>query len=160
MEHKFLYKRLKGPVPEEEYLTPIGRGDVKREGEDISIIATGAMVQQALEAAKILEKEGVSAEVVDPRTILPLDEEIILNSVEKTGGAVIVHEAPTTGGFGGEIAALLADKGIDFLDGPVKRVGALFCPIPSSPEMEQFYLPNADKIVKAAREILAFSAGE
>ncbi len=160
MEHKFLYKRLKGPVPEEEYLTPIGRGDVKREGEDISIIATGAMVQQALEAAKIPEKEGVSAEVVDPRTILPLDEEIILNSVEKTGGAVIVHEAPTTGGFGGEIAALLADKGIDFLDGPVKRVGALFCPIPSSPEMEQFYLPNADKIVKAAREILAFSAGE
>ncbi len=160
MEHKFLYKRLKGPVPEEEYLTPIGRGDVKREGEDISIIATGAMVQQALEAAKILEKEGVSAEVVDPRTILPLDEEIILNSVEKTGGAVIVHEAPTTGGFGGEIAALLADKGIDFLDGPVKRVGALFCPIPSSPEMEQFYLPDADKIVKAAREILAFSAGE
>lgn len=160
MEHKFLYKRLKGPVPEEDYLTPIGRGDVKREGDDISIIAIGAMVQQALEAAKILEKEGISAEVVDPRTILPLDEEIILQSVEKTGGAVIVHEAPTTGGFGGEIAALLADKGIDFLDGPVKRVGAPFCPIPSSPEMEQFYLPNADNIVQAAKEILNFAGGD
>jgi pyruvate dehydrogenase E1 component beta subunit len=160
MEHKFLYKRLKGPVPEEEYVTPIGKGDIKREGDDISIIATGAMVHQGLEAAKILEKDGIQAEVVDPRTILPLDEDIILQSVEKTGGAIIVHEAPTTGGFGGEIAALLADKGIDFLDGPVKRVGALFCPIPSCPEMEQHYLPNAERIVQAARDIITFSGGD
>jgi acetoin:2,6-dichlorophenolindophenol oxidoreductase subunit beta len=159
MEHKLLYKRLKGPVPEEEYVIPLGQGAIKREGDDISIIATGAMVHQGLEAAKILEKEGISAEVVDPRTILPLDENIILQSVEKTGGAVIVHEAPTTGGFGGEIAALLADKAIDYLDGPVKRVGALFCPIPSSPAMEQYYLPNAEKIVQAAKDILKFSGG-
>ena len=159
MEHKLLYKRLKGPVPEEEYVIPIGQGTIVREGDDISIIATGAMVHQGLEAATILEKEGISAEVVDPRTILPLDENIILRSVEKTGGAVIVHEAPTTGGFGGEIAALLADKGIDYLDGPVKRVGALFCPIPSCPEMEQYYLPNAEKIVEAAKDILKFSGG-
>jgi pyruvate dehydrogenase E1 component beta subunit len=159
MEHKLLYKRLKGPVPEEEYVTPIGQGAIMREGDDISIIATGAMVHQGLEAATILEKEGISAEVVDPRTILPLDENIILQSVEKTGGAVIVHEAPTTGGFGGEIAALLADKGIDYLDGPVKRVGALFCPIPSCPEMEQYYLPNAEKIVQAVKDILKFSGG-
>lgn len=156
MEHKLLYKRLKGPVPEEEYLLPIGVGDIKREGQDISIIATGAMVQQALEAARLLEKEGVSAEVVDPRTILPLDEEIILQSVEKTGRAVIVQEAPTTGGFGGEIAALLADKGIDFLDGPIKRVGAPFCPIPSSPEMEAFYLPDATNVVGAVKAILEY----
>jgi len=154
LEHKLLYKRLKGPVPEGEYVLPIGKGDIKKEGNDISIIATGAMVHQALDAAGILEKEGVSAEVVDPRTILPLDEDIILKSVEKTGLAVIVHEAPTTGGFGGEIAALLADKGIDYLDGPVKRVGAPFCPIPSSPELEKFYLPDAEKIVNAAKEIL------
>ncbi len=159
MEHKLLYKRLKGPVPEEEYVTPIGQGAIMREGDDISIIATGAMVHQGLEAATILEKGGISAEVVDPRTILPLDENIILRSVEKTGGAVIVHEAPTTGGFGGEIAALLADKGIDYLDGPVKRVGALFCPVPSCPEMEQYYLPNAEKIVQAAKDILKFSGG-
>jgi pyruvate/2-oxoglutarate/acetoin dehydrogenase E1 component len=156
MEHKLLYRRLKGPVPDEEYLTPIGKGDVKRDGEDISIIAMGAMVQCALEAAGILEEKGISAEVVDPRSILPLDEEIILESVEKTGHAIIVHEAPRFGGFGGEIAGLLADKGIDYLDGPVKRVGGVFCPIPSSFEMEQFYLPNAEKIVKAAQEVLKF----
>ena len=111
------------------------------------------MVHQALEAADLLEQENIQAEVVDPRTILPLDEEIILQSVEKTGKAVIVHEAPVIGGFGGEIAAILADKGIDFLEAPVKRVGAPFCPVPSSPEMEQFYLPNAEKIVKAVLEI-------
>ena len=123
LEHKFLYRQLKGPVPEGDYLVPIGKGDVKREGKDITIIAYSAMVQRALEAANVLRKEGISVEVVDPRAILPLDEEIILKSVEKTGKAVIVHEAPTFGGFGGEIAALLVDKGFDYLDGPVKRVG-------------------------------------
>ncbi len=154
LEHKFLYKRLKGPIPEGDEIIPIGKGDIKREGRDITIVAMAAMVQQALEAATRMEKEGVSVEVVDPRTILPLDEEIILNSVEKTGKAVIVHEAPVTGGFGGEIAALLADKGLDFLEAPVKRVGAHFCPVPSSPEMEKFYLPDASRIVDAVREIL------
>jgi pyruvate dehydrogenase E1 component beta subunit len=153
LEHKFLYKRLKGPVPNEDYIVPIGKGDIKREGEDVSIIALSAMVQQALEAAELLEQENIQAEVLDPRTILPLDEKIILQSVEKTGKAVIVHEAPVVGGFGGEIAAILADKGIDFLEAPVKRVGAPFCPVPSSPEMEQFYLPNAEKIVKVVLEI-------
>jgi len=156
MEHKFLYKRQKGPVPEGEHIIPLGKGDVKREGKDITLIATGAMVQKALEAASGLEKLGVSAEVVDPRTLFPLDEELILKSVEKTGRAVIVHEAPMRGGFGGEIAALLADRGIDFLDGPVKRVGAPFCPIPSSPSMEQFYLPDASRIIAAARQVVNF----
>mgnify|MGYP001828811446 CR=1 FL=1 len=154
LEHKFHYKRLKGPVPEDDYIIPIGKGDIKREGEDVTIIALSAMVQQALEAAEQLELENIHAEVVDPRTILPLDEEIILKSVEKTGKAVIVHEAPVIGGFGGEIAAILADKGIDFLEAPVKRVGAPFCPVPSSPEMEQFYLPNAENIVQAVQEIV------
>ena len=154
MEQKFLYKRLKGEVPEGEYTLPIGKGDIKREGDDITIIAMGWMVHKALEAADKLAEEGISAEIVDPMTLLPLDEEIILNSVEKTGGAVIVHEAPTFGGFGGEIAALLADKGIDFLDGPVKRVGSLFTPIPSSPENEAYYLPSPEKIITAVKEIL------
>jgi pyruvate dehydrogenase E1 component beta subunit len=153
LEHKYLYKRLKGPVPDEDYIIPIGKGDIKREGDDVTIIAMSAMVQQALEAANLLEEKNISTEVVDPRTILPLDEAIILKSVEKTGKVVIVHEAPVIGGFGGQIAAILADQGIDFLEAPVKRVGAPFCPVPSSPEMEQFYLPNAEKIVKAVLEI-------
>ena len=154
LEHKFLYKRLKGLVPEGDHVVPIGKGDVKREGKDITLIAYSAMVQRALEAANVMEREGISVEVVDPRTILPLDEEIILKSVEKTGKAVIVHEAPTFGGFGGEIAALLADKGFDYLDGPVKRVGGLFCPIPFSLTMEQLYLPSVDRIVQAAHELI------
>jgi pyruvate dehydrogenase E1 component beta subunit len=154
LEHKFLYRQLKGPVQEGEFVIPIGKGEVKREGKDITIIAYSAMVQRALQTAKVLEKEGISVEVVDPRTILPLDEDIILKSVEKTGKAVIVHEAPTFGGFGGEIAALLADKGFDYLDGPVKRVGGLFCPIPFSLTMEQLYLPGVDSIIQAVHELI------
>jgi pyruvate/2-oxoglutarate/acetoin dehydrogenase E1 component len=154
LEHKLLYKRLKGPVPDGDITIPIGKGEVKLEGKDLTIIAMGAMVQLALEAAKVLAGRGVSVEVVDPRTLQPLDEEIILRSVEKTSRAVIVHEAPTFGGFGGEIAALLADKGIDFLDGPVKRVGGLFTPIPMHAAMEQYYLPSVEKIVAAASATL------
>ena len=156
MEHKFLYKRLKGPVPDGEYLIPLGKGEIKRPGEDVTIIATGNMVRRALEAADALQAKGVSAEVLDPRTILPLDEELIIQSVKKTGRAVIVHEAPTFGGFGGEIAGLLADKAIDYLDGPVKRVGALFTPIPNWIKMEEYYLPSVEKILNAVAEIIRF----
>ena len=156
MEHKFLYKRLKGPVPDGEYLIPLGKGEIKRPGEDVTIIATGNMVRLALEAAIALQAKGVSAEVLDPRTILPLDEELIIQSVKKTGRAVIVHEAPTFGGFGGEIAGILADKAIDYLDGPVKRVGALFTPIPNWIKMEEYYLPSVEKIVNAVAEIIRF----
>jgi pyruvate/2-oxoglutarate/acetoin dehydrogenase E1 component len=154
MEHKFLYKRMKGPVPEGEHLVPIGKGEIKREGKDITIVATGAMVQRALDAAVELEKKGLDAEVLDPRTILPLDEELILGSAEKTGRVVVVHEAPVRGGFGAEVAALLADRGIDYLDGPVKRVGGRFCPVPSSPAMEQYYLPGVDRILEAVGGIV------
>jgi pyruvate dehydrogenase E1 component beta subunit len=156
MEHKFLYKRLKGPVPEGEHLVPFGKGEVKRPGGDVTIVATGNMVRRALEAADALEAKGVSAEVLDPRTILPLDEEMIVQSVKKTGRAVIVHEAPTFGGFGGEIAGILADRAIDYLDGPVKRVGAPFTPIPNWIKMEEYYLPSVDKIVDAVAEIIRF----
>ena len=156
MEHKFLYKRLKGPVPDGEYLIPLGKGEIKRPGEDVTIIATGNMVRLALESAIALQAKGVSAEVLDPRTILPLDEELIIQSVKKTGRAVIVHEAPTFGGFGGEIAGILADKAIDYLDGPVKRVGALFTPIPNWIKMEEYYLPSVEKILNAVAEIIRF----
>ena len=116
----------------------------------------GAMVQTALAAAEVLAKKGVSAEVIDPRTILPFDEEIILESVKKTGRAIIVDEAPATGGFGGEIAAIIADKAFDYLEGPVKRVGALFCPVPFSIEMEKYYLPSVERIIETAGEIIEF----
>jgi len=155
MEHKLLYKRSSGPVPEEEVI-PLGKGAVKRVGEDVTIVATGAMVKKSLEAADELAKKGVSVEVLDPRTILPLDEELILESVMKTGRIVIVHEAPVFGGFGGEIAGIVADKAIDYLDGPVKRVGALFTPIPNWNKMEEYYLPDVKKIVGAVRETIRF----
>ncbi|UCB45044.1 MAG: alpha-ketoacid dehydrogenase subunit beta [Spirochaetota bacterium] len=156
MEHKLLYKRSKGPVPEGDYTVPLGKGVVKRPGKDVTIIATGAMVRLALEAGESLHERGISAEVIDPRSIQPLDEEIILSSVKKTGRAIIVHEAPVFGGTGGEIAALLADKGIDFLDGPVKRVGSLFTPIPNWIEMEQYYLPSVEKILSAVEEVIRY----
>jgi pyruvate/2-oxoglutarate/acetoin dehydrogenase E1 component len=156
LEHKLLYKRASGPVPEEEYTIPFGKGEIKRCGSDLTIISTGAMVKLALEAAEALEKKGVSAEVVDPRTIQPLDEELIVESVKKTGRAVIVQEAPVFCGFGGEIAAILADKAIDYLDGPVKRVGSLFTPIPNWIEMEKYYLPSVQKVLDAAGEVIRY----
>lgn len=156
MEHKLLYKRSKGPVPEGDYTIPLGKGDVKRPGKDITIIATGAMVRLAMKASEILHTKGVSAEVIDPRTIQPLDGELILGSVKKTGRAIIVHEAPVFGGFGGEIAALLADRGIDYLNAPVKRVGSLFTPIPSWTEMERYYLPSVEKILSAVGEVINY----
>lgn len=155
-EHKYLYRSLKGPVPEGDVLVPIGKGDVKRKGDGLTIVAMGAMVQTALQAASLMEKSGVSAEVIDPRTILPLDEDLILESAKKTGKVIIVHEAVTKGGFGGEIAAVIAEKAFDYLDGPIKRVGGRFCPIPFSPEMEQYYLPGADRIIDAAKALVAF----
>jgi len=156
LEHKLLYKRSTGQVPDEDYTIPLGKGEVKREGTDLTIVGTGAMVRLALDAAVELEKRGVSAEVVDPRTIQPLDEELILESVKKTGRAIIVNEAPVFGGFGGEIAAILADKAIDYLDGPVKRVGSLFTPIPNWIEMEKYYLPSVQKILDAAGEVIRY----
>jgi pyruvate/2-oxoglutarate/acetoin dehydrogenase E1 component len=154
MEHKYLYRRSRGVVPDEEYVIPIGKGEIKKEGEDITLIATGAMVDRAINAAFSMEKDGISVEVLDPRTILPLDEDIILESVKKTGKVVIVHEATTFAGIGGEIAALVADKGIDYLDGPIKRVGGEFCPIPYSAIMEHFYLPGEEKIKQAIEKVV------
>jgi pyruvate/2-oxoglutarate/acetoin dehydrogenase E1 component len=154
MEHKYLYRRSKGAIPDEDYVIPLGVGEVKKEGKDLTIITTGAMVDRAMNVAFFMEKDGISVEVLDPRTILPMDEDIILESVKKTGRVIIVHEATTFGGIGGEIAALVADKGFDYLDGPIKRIGGAFCPIPYSAIMEQFYLPSEDKIKQVIREVM------
>jgi pyruvate dehydrogenase E1 component beta subunit len=156
LEHKYLYRRSKGVVPDDDYVIPLGKGEVKKEGKDITIIATGAMVDRAISVAYFMEKDGISAEVLDPRTISPVDEDIILESVKKTGKVVIIHEATTFAGIGAEIAALVADKGIEYLEGPIKRVGGECCPIPYSAIMEQFYLPSEDKIKQGILEVLNF----
>lgn len=154
IENKGLYGE-EGMVPEEEYLVPLGKADVKREGSDITVVAYSKSVIQALKAAETLEKEGISLEVIDPRTLRPLDEDTILNSVKKTGRAMIVHEACKTGGFGGEIAAIIAEKTFDYLDAPIKRVTALDSPIPFNPKLEDYVLPNEGDIIAGARELMA-----
>ncbi|MFH1775178.1 MAG: alpha-ketoacid dehydrogenase subunit beta [Chloroflexota bacterium] len=152
IEHKYLYA-AKGEIPEEEYLIPLGQAEVKREGDDVTVVATARMVQEALKAAEELAASGISVEVIDPRTIVPLDKETILTSVQKTGRLVVVHEAVRTGGIGAEIAAIVAEEAFDWLDAPVKRVGAAFSPVPFSQPMEHFCLPWAEDIIKAVREI-------
>ncbi|WP_165350882.1 alpha-ketoacid dehydrogenase subunit beta, partial [Ectobacillus funiculus] len=129
-EHKLLYK-TEGEVPEEQYSIPLGKADIKRKGKDVTIVATAIMVHKALEAAAELEKEGIDVEIVDPRTLVPLDEETIIESVKKTGRLIVVHEAVKRGGFGGEIASMIAEsEAFDYLDAPIKRLGGLAVPIP------------------------------
>jgi len=152
-EHKLLYS-VKGPVPEEEYTVPFGVADVKREGEDVTIFATLYMVHKSLAAAEELSKQGISAEVVDPKTLVPLDKQAIVNSVKKTGRIVIVTEDCKTGGVSAEIAAVVAEEAIDYLDAPVKRVAEPDTPIPFSPPLEKFVIPDENRIIKAVREIL------
>ncbi len=152
IEHKQLLFSS-GEVPEGEYLVPLGKADVKREGSDVSIVTWSGMVPKALAAAGLLEKEGINAEIVDLRTLVPLDKETILKSVGKTGKVVIVHEAVRTGGFAGEIAAIIADEGFDLLNAPIKRVTAPDTPVPFSPILEKAYLPSEGKIVTAVKEL-------
>ncbi len=149
--HKGLLRQA-GQVPEEDYTVPIGVADVKREGTDVTIVATGLMLHQALSAAAGLEEVGISAEVVDPRTISPLDTETIVASVKKTGRLVVAHEAVKGFGIGAEIAAVVAEEALDYLDAPIKRIGLPSAPIPFSPTLEKALLPTADHIVRAARE--------
>lgn len=153
LEHKLLYGK-RGEIPEEEYLVPIGKAQIVREGADLTLISWAKMVDTCLSASEKLAGEGVQAEVIDLRTLSPLDKETIYRSVEKTGKVVIVHEACLTGGFGGEIAALIADEAFDYLDGPVKRVAAPDVPIPFNPILEKCYLPDEDKIIQTAKQIL------
>ena len=154
IEHKKLLP-MKGEVPEEEYEIPIGKAEIKREGKDVTVVATSYTVHLSLQAAENMEKKGVSVEVVDLRTLVPLDKETILNSVKKTTKLVIVHEAHVTGGFGGEIAAIVADEAFGYLDAPIKRVGAKWTPIPFPSVMEDYVLPGVADIVAAIQEVVA-----
>jgi pyruvate/2-oxoglutarate/acetoin dehydrogenase E1 component len=146
---------VKGDVPEEPYSIPLGKAEVKREGRDITVVAISKCVAETIQAATEVETEGISVEVIDPRTIRPLDEETILNSVEKTHRLLIAHEACKTGGIGAEIAAIVAEKRIDELDAPIRRIGAFDTPIPFAPNMESFVLPDKDKIAAGIRELVA-----
>jgi len=152
-EHKLLYP-VEGEIPQEEYTIPFGVADVKREGQDITIVATLYMVHKALSAAEILAKEGIDAEVVDPRTLVPLDKQAIVDSVKKTGRIAIVTEDCKTSGVSAEIAAVVAEEALDYLDAPIKRVAEPDTPIPFSPPLEQFVIPNEKSIIKAVKEIV------
>ncbi|HLS06636.1 MAG TPA: alpha-ketoacid dehydrogenase subunit beta [Bacillota bacterium] len=154
-EHKLLYK-TSSQVPEKLYEIPLGKADVKREGHDLTIIATAIMVHRALEAASILAKEGIDVEIIDPRTLVPLDEATILQSVAKTGRALIVHEAVKRGGYGGEIASIIGEKAFHHLQAPIKRLGALPTPVPYSEILERAAIPQVDDIVKEARSLIKY----
>lgn len=153
LEHKRLYQ-MQGEVPEEDYTIPFGSADVKREGDDVTIVATQLMVHRSLEAARELASRKIEVEVVDPRTLAPLDKKTLLASVEKTGRLVIVEEGCRTAGIGAEIAAIVAEEGIGYLDAPIKRVGVPDVPIPFSPPLENYVIPDAKRIVSAVESIV------
>jgi acetoin:2,6-dichlorophenolindophenol oxidoreductase subunit beta len=151
-EDKMMFK-LKGPVPAEEYTIPLGVADVKRAGEDITIVATSSMVQVALGAAKMLDQAGISAEVIDPRTMWPLDEKTLIESVKKTSRAIVVDEGYGRYGVTAELAAVIAEGAFHYLDGPVKRIGAMHVPIPFSPSLEDATVPSEQQVFDAARAL-------
>jgi pyruvate dehydrogenase E1 component beta subunit len=152
LEHKLLYA-LEGEVPDGAYTIPFGQVDIKREGKDVTVVATAKMVHSALSAAEKLAADGISVEVVDPRTLCPLDEEGIIESVKKTHRLVIVHEEVKFAGSGAEIAAMVAEKAFDYLDAPILRVAAPFCPVPFSAPLEQAFIPGEDQIIEAVRKV-------
>jgi pyruvate/2-oxoglutarate/acetoin dehydrogenase E1 component len=155
-EHKYLmWSGPKSDVPEEEYLIPFGQAEIKREGKDVTVVATAAMVTRALNAAETLQKEkGVSIEVIDPRTIVPFDKETVLKSLAKTGRLVVFTEECETGSFAGQVAAIAADEGFDYLDAPIKRVNAPNTPVPYGVVLEDYWIPNEEKLIKTINEIL------
>jgi 2-oxoisovalerate dehydrogenase E1 component beta subunit len=156
LEHKHLYRRIREDLPEDDFTVPLGVADVKREGSDLTIVTYGAMVHECLTAADRLAKEGAECEVIDLRTLCPLDRESFLASVRKTSRALVVYEAHLTGGFGGEVAAIIAQEAFDALDAPVTRVASLDVPVPFSPTLEDAMLPNAEKIYAAAVGVLEY----
>jgi pyruvate dehydrogenase E1 component beta subunit len=153
-EHRTLYP-LKGEVPDELEPIPLGKARIHREGTDVTVVATGRLVHEALKAAEEAEKDGISVEVVDPRTLLPLDEEAIVASVRKTTRCVTAHEAVTRGGFGAELAAVVQHGAFDWLDAPIERVGARFAPLPFAPALEQWVVPHAADVLDAIRRTVA-----
>jgi acetoin:2,6-dichlorophenolindophenol oxidoreductase subunit beta len=149
-EHRLLYP-VKGEVPEKIEPIPLGKARTVREGSDVTVIATGPLVHRSVEAAEQAEADGISVEVIDPRTLQPLDEDSLVASVQKTNRVVVAHEAVTRMGFGAEVAAVLQYKAFDYLDAPIERVGAKFAPLAFAPAMEQFVVPNAGDVLAAIK---------
>jgi pyruvate/2-oxoglutarate/acetoin dehydrogenase E1 component len=155
-EHKYLYRRIKDEVPDEDYVVPLGKAALRREGRDLSIITFGAMVYTALDAATELARDGVEAEVLDLRSLAPLDREAVLTTVAKTSRALLLHEATRTGGIGGELAAIISEEAFEHLDAPVVRVASADTPVPYAPALEAAFLPNVDKVVSAAKRLVEY----
>jgi len=155
-EHKYLYRRIKEEVPEGDYTVPLGVARVAREGRDISVITYAAMVYVALEAADILAKDGIELEVIDLRTLNPLDRSAIANTVKKTNKVIVLHEHSRTGGMAGEISAVINEEAFDHLDGPIVRIAALDTPVPFSPPLEEVFLPKVEDVVREARRLKAY----
>jgi 2-oxoisovalerate dehydrogenase E1 component beta subunit len=155
-EHKYLYRRIKDEVPEADYIVPLGKAAIRREGKDLSIVTFGAMVYTALDAASKLAEEGVETEVLDLRSLAPLDREAILETVGKTSKVLLLHEATRTGGIGGELAAIIAEEAFEYLDAPVVRVASVDSPVPYAPQLEAAFLPNVEKVVAAARKLVQY----
>jgi 2-oxoisovalerate dehydrogenase E1 component beta subunit len=151
LEHKFLYRRIKEELPTDDYMVPIGKARVARAGKDVSVITYAAMLHLALEAAEALAKEGIELEVVDLRTLLPLDREAIAETVKKTNRVILLHEDTKTGGIAGEIAAVINEEVFDYLDAPIVRIASLDTPAPFSPPLEEFFLPKVSDVVEKAR---------
>jgi pyruvate dehydrogenase E1 component beta subunit len=152
-EHKLLYS-YKGSVPQESYTIPFGEAEIKSKGGDVTVVATGLMVHKSLNAAKELEKEGIYLDIIDPRTLVPLDKRTILESVKKTSRLVIVDEDYERCGFASEVAAFVSDEAFGYLDAPIKRVTTPNVPIPFSPALEKLVIPNEQKIIKAVKEVM------
>jgi 2-oxoisovalerate dehydrogenase E1 component beta subunit len=153
LEHKFLYRRLKEEVPEGDHVVPIGKARLAREGRDVSVISYAAMLHVALEAAEAAAADGISVEVLDLRTLLPLDEEAVLATAARTGKVIVLHEATRTGGPGGEVAALIAERVFESLDAPIVRLAPPDTPVPYSPPLEDHFLPNAARVGEAIRAL-------
>ncbi|HEY3886762.1 MAG TPA: alpha-ketoacid dehydrogenase subunit beta, partial [Vicinamibacterales bacterium] len=155
-EHKYLYRRIKDEVPAGDYVVPIGKAAVRREGTDATIVTFGAMVHTALEAAQRLQEYGVQVEVLDLRSLAPLDRDAVLASIAKTSRAVLLYEARRTGGIGGELAAMLAEDAFEYLDAPIVRIASVDAPVPYAPPLEQAFLPTADKVVSAVKRLIKY----
>jgi len=155
-EEKKLYWEIKGEVPAGDYVIPLGKADIKKEGKDITLVTYGSMVHLGLAAAKELEKESISLEVLDLRSLTPLDEEALLTSFRKTNRVIILHEAVKRGGIGGELVSLICEKAFDSLAAPPLRIGSQFCPIPTSPILEDAYLPNIKDVLDGARKLMEY----
>jgi pyruvate/2-oxoglutarate/acetoin dehydrogenase E1 component len=155
-EHKYLYRRIKEDVPAEDFTVPLGKARIARPGRDLSIITYAAMVHTSLEAAELLAKEGIELEIVDLRTVSPLDREMIVATVKKTSKVIILHEHARTGGLAGEIAAIINEEAFNDLDGPIVRIASLDTPVPFSPPQEEYFLPQVSDVVREARRLKAY----